>query len=205
LRIKSSPKSSNTISHFYQYGDILLKLFIEIAESGDYRRLVLSGNPTDDQCLEAWEKIVEENGRHCGNNGYSNYLEDVRYYATMLWEYLFMRSAMTKLIYVKDYSLIVQIRELGYDFKMETYMDSIYSISRKVDAITTRIKMHQNKMALYATVDQRGNSFAETIVNLNMNLGWEVSDDITLAKYNEYCKTLKRNNKHGNRTQGNNQ
>jgi hypothetical protein len=181
-----------------------LRLFIEIAETSDYRKLIKRGEPTDEQCSEVWEEIVQRNGLNSGNHGYSNYLNDAQTYGGLLSEYLFMRSALTKLLYVIDYQLIKTCESLfGYTFALdssESYAQSLFSVSRRVDSLATRIKMHQNKMRAQAEVSKSGgSSFNEALAVLIDAFKVDFRDDITLAKYNELVKILKQRNR-GNRT-----
>lgn len=165
-----------------------------MAETGDYRKLVKKEPATDEACMEAWEDIVKKNGENTGNNSYSSYFSDAVQYGQLLSEYLFMRAALTKLLYVIDFDLIQKVRDLSYTINLENsqrYADSLYATSRQVDNLATRIKMQYNRMALN-TVDKTGGGFDEAIVNLNMALGMEVNDNITLARYNEYCKIIKK-------------
>lgn len=180
-------------------------MFIEIAETSDYKKLIKSGEPTEEQCSEVWEEIIQKNGINSGNHGYSNYLNDAQAYAGMLCEYLFMRSALTKLLHVIDYQLIKDCESIfGYKFALDNsaaYAQSLYTVSRRVDSIATRIKMHQNKMSAQATVSKSGgSSFNEALAVLIDAFKVDFRDDITLAKYNELVKIIRHKNKHGNRT-----
>jgi len=117
---------------------------------------------------------------------------------------LFMRSALTKLLYVIDYQLIKYCeKNFGYRFALtstEDYAQSLFAVSRRVDSLATRIKMHQNKMQAASTVQQSGkSSFHEAIAVLIDAFKVDFRDDITLAKYNELVKILKQKHKHGNR------
>lgn len=154
--------------------------------------------------MEAWEAIVKRNSESAGNNSYSTYFEDTVQYSRLLGEYLFMRAALTKLLYMIDFELIKQVRDFGYVIELDStqkYADSLYATSRRVDNLATRIRMQYNRMALN-TVDKSGGGFDEAIVNLNLALGMEVNDNITLARYNEYCKLVKKRN--ANNTSGTN-
>jgi len=179
-------------------------MFIEVAETSDYKKLIKRGEPTEDQCAEAWENIIQRNGQNSGNQGYNNHLNDANTYTALLSEYLFMRSALTKLLYVIDYQLIKYCeKNFGYRFALtstEDYAQSLFAVSRRVDSLATRIKMHQNKMQAASTVQQSGkSSFHEAIAVLIDAFKVDFRDDITLAKYNELVKILKQRHKHGNR------
>jgi hypothetical protein len=210
LRIKktslpnsSNQRSKNTTAEFFRYDDILLKIFIDVAQTSEYVKVVKNGQATAEQCMEAWEAIVKRNADVTGNMGYNGYLNETFVYADMLSEYLFMRAALTKLLYVIDYPLIQEVRDKGYSIDLgeqddtaqarsQKYADSLYATSRQVDNIATRIKMHYNKMALNTVDKSEGGGFDETIANLNMAIGFVETDNITLARYNEYCKMIKK-------------
>lgn len=195
FRSNSNPKSKPTTAQFFQYDDILLKIFIDIAQTSEYTKLVKQGIAGDDECAEAWEAIVKKNADVTGNLGYSGYFNDAMAYADMLSEYLFMRAALTKLLYVIDYPLIQMVRDKGYVIDLDNsqkYADSLYATSRRVDNIATRIKMHYNRMALNTVGKTEGGGFDEAMSNLNLALGFVETDNITLARYNEYCKMIKK-------------
>ena len=85
-------KSSSGI--LYTYDDILLKLYIEVAGSGDFTKLVKSGKANESQCLEAWEAIVRKQEKVTGTNQYNSVLQLLKGYALLLNDHKNIRAAL---------------------------------------------------------------------------------------------------------------
>jgi hypothetical protein len=187
----SKPEPLNTSVKYWQYETIPLKLYLEIASSGDLSKLVLSGNVNAE---EAWEEIVRKNQQAVGSNRYDNYFEKSQSYALMVNEYIFVRSALIYLSVKPDKEVAGLLAEKGYKIDPKNYIESLNKAFRKSENLITKAISKQNE--LHVEQEQRGeSSFEEIMANLVVGLGFHVNDDITLSRYNEYRKIIKK--KHG--------
>ena len=76
----------------------------------------------------------------------------------------------------------------------EAYEESLVLLSKKADAITTRLRMKENELLIMVNDKGERSNFEETMATLCANLGFTVPDSVTLARYNEYMKVIKKKN-----------
>jgi hypothetical protein len=160
--------------------------------------LIKEGSATDDECSEAWEKIVQKNNYHSGNNKYNNYLNLVRQLNLSIKELNAVVSTILCLCFVVDDDQIKFLKSKGY--KIDTSSASAYERSLAVALhesgnIRTKIKIRQaqiknfNQKAI-ENKEQNEMTFDEMLSALSMEVGFQLPDTITLAQYNAYAKRV---------------
>lgn len=103
-------------------------------------------------------------------------------------------------MFIQDDDLISDLRAKGYKINTtdkNTYCESISNAMHRAEHLVTRMKMKANEINEMMK-DSGGSqvvSFEEIIANLSFMLGFELPDNLTLARYNEYKKILKERNK----------
>lgn len=190
-----TPTSAPTSKEFIGYKEIKLRLYVEIIETGDVRKLLTAGTATDEECATAWDAIVAENDRTAGGYKYVNYLNLIKDYGNLFSQYLAVKATLTALQFQVDDADISWLQSLGY--KIDTSTSQLYVASLK--RADQRSKNLINRMGLRLNeinVDRvKGpavpSSFDYIMANLSEALGREVNDELTLARYNEYCKIAK--------------
>lgn len=201
FRSSSVPKSKPitedfTLHKFCTYEDIMLRIYLEIAAQGNYEKLILAGNPSTEECIEAWEEIVKENAKQNGTFEYQTYLEDAREHTRLLNEYNLVKAILTKLSFVVDYELVNYLQDKGYRIDIsssEKYADSLTKAIRKSDNLITKINMKRNELAgLETKKGGKSSNYEEIMASLEFALGWSVGEDITLARYNALKKLAKK-------------
>lgn len=191
---------------FFTYETISLRLFIDITNTGDYRKVVKSGYGTEVQCLDAWERIIQRNNEANGNNDYHIYLSEARRYGHILAQYLIEKSMLTKLCIVSDQEKVKEeveeLRERGYRIdttKNKLYHRSIEKALKRCNNLMVKANITRGEMMKKATRpgDDMEQSFEELVAAISFMMGFTVSDDITLARFNEYKKLIKKKIDHG--------
>jgi len=182
---------------YWDYNTISLKLFIEIAQGSHYHLLVRQGAPDHEKCLEAWEAIVKRNSAEAGSQEYSNYFNLVKAYALLIAKQISVKSSLLKLTVTTEWEDIVYLRGCGYNIDTTTtlsYWASLESGLRKSEDLLNKIKMKQFELEAIVKGRQaeRSMGFEETIANLITGLGFSVDDNISLARFNEYRKLIKK-------------
>lgn len=188
---KSKEKQSPTTGKCWRYEDISLRLFLEIAKDGDVSKLLIEGEADLD---EAWEEIIRKNQQSAGSNRYDNYFEKAQTYALIVHEYILVRSALVYLSEKVDGTVAEMLIEKGYKIDPKDYLPSIERAFHKAENLVTRAMSKQKEMELLKEDKKGDSSFEEVMANLVVGLGFQVSDDITLARYNEYLKIIKKKN-----------
>lgn len=171
---------------------------MEIAKSGNVSLLNSTNN------LEEWEEIVRLN---CINNDihdYVNYLNALRSLSLLVNQYIAVKAHLSKLsipVFTGgkiDIGSVEYLRSKGYEINMETketYIISIQNALKKRENLMTRINMKRKEIEKLST--QHGKTVGDDkgveqlLATLSFQLGFSVSDDITLARFNEYTKIVK--------------
>ena len=167
------------------------------ASSGHYERLQLTGDIDIEKCVEKWEEIVSANSEANNSFEYANYVEKYRSYSLLLNEYITVKAMLTKLAFAIDKDLIEWLSKKGYKIVTnegnDRYEESLMNAIRRSDNLVTKTMMKANELrALQNKQNNKIGGFESVIADLIFSLGFEVKDDITLARYNELKKLIKR-------------
>jgi len=202
----SEQKSEQTRRHiskeYWAYETISLKLYLEIAGSGNIGRLHKKGKP-DAECEKIWEDIVKQNQKANGSYEFDIYFFSTQDYALLLNDYIFIKAALMKLSLEVDRDLVKVLAGKGYRISLENseeYAKTLLACLRRSENLITKTVMKHNELAEFSKARSGAKtSFEEVMANLSFGLGFTVPDSITLARYNEYRKILKAKfKKHGN-------
>jgi hypothetical protein len=169
---------------------------MEIAGTGNVKLLVVTGSPDSFVCLQRWEEIVKENAEQNNNQDYDSYFQGLKLYSTLQAEYVLAKALLTYLCFSIDYEHITHLRKLGY--KIDTTNTESFTVSlsnglRKADNLKTKIETKMKELQLLFKGDGNGKpeTFEQVLAHLNAGLGFNVNEDITLSRFNEYKKILK--------------
>jgi len=169
---------------------------MEIAHSGNTDLLVISGKANDQEIQDCWEKIVKKNSQVNGL-GVDAYFDNIKIYAKLLADYELVKLSLMQLMFVVDDSTINFLNALGY--KIDTsgakaYSDSIQNAFQKCKNLTTKLKTRFNQIQA-ANQDSEKTpeiSIEEALANISVSLGLVITIDVTLARYNEYRKIIRK-------------
>lgn len=185
----------------HSYKTILLSDFIDISSNGEYAKLIITGQPDEDQLSKAWEEIVQENGRQNGDRSYDAYFQLLKSYTLLVASYTIVKASLFQLSFSSlDFATVLDLEKRGYKISVDTtdaLARSINAALSKVTNLITKAMMKQKQMEDIVKGMERTKrvGFEEIIANLNVGLGFVVQDNVTLAQYNEYKKILKERNK----------
>jgi hypothetical protein len=171
---------------------------MHVINTADVTKLCYFGECSNDECIERWEDIVQKNYEINGGFDYINYKDSLQSYARLIADYNIVRCLLLKLIFVVDNDYIEQLKQRGYVIDTTNslkYVESINSCVTRSENIVTRMKMKANELShLIGDSDSKVLTFEEVIASLNVSLGFEVDDNITLVRFNEYNKMMKQRN-----------
>lgn len=171
---------------------------MQIADSGDCL-LIAIGKARPEKCMEAWEEIVRRNAEENGDYTYQNYVDNLKEYYRLIAEHTLIKASLLKLTYKVDPMLCKYLTSRGYVIRLgkqkaadsQAYGNSIIAAVRKSDNLITKIRMKQKEMTNTTNLKGQSKTFEAVMGNLISLLGFEVSADLTLARYNEYKKFIK--------------
>jgi len=177
------------------YSNITLKTYIEISKTSNYNLL---GEGTQEDLVEAWENIVKENSAQTGSYNYQDYLENLKQVGSLSSDSILIRAHLLRLCFVVSDDSIQFLKEKGYNILTTgayAYQESIEAALRKASNLSTKITMKINEMNNIEVGKEVG--LEELLAGVSVALGFAIADDITLARFNEYQKILKkRSNEH---------
>jgi hypothetical protein len=190
-------KNSSVV--FYTYDDLLLRLYFEIAKSGEFTKLVISGNASIEQCLEAWELIIKKQQQITGNNQYNAFFRLNKGYLINLNDYTLIRACLILTginNLFPDYEYIQILKEKGYPIDLsspESIVNSVNVGLQKCEKLITKATTKRKEIELLIKQSETSEEigFEQVIANLNYQLGFNIDDNLTLARYNEYQKIIK--------------
>ncbi len=196
---KLSQRFKTSTATFYTYEDITLKLYLEIAASLDFKRLVINGKARESELVEAWEFIIRKNYEVNGGFDYINYCDLIDGYNSLLSDYNYVRATLIQLMFVVDDNYIEELRNKGY--RIDTtdslkYAESISNALRRSENLITRMKMKSNEISDMIGRDggSKGATFEEIMAGLSLALKFAVPEDIKLSRFNEYKKMISERN-----------
>lgn len=186
----------NISKRCYTYSDILLKTFIEISNTGNLGLLLKKGKTRPEILAEVWEGIITENSKANNISDFNNNISELKSYHYLSNEFLFIRATLIKLLMDANDEDIKELRKRGYFISedQEKYFDSVLMALRKCDNLKTKIEMKRKELERNnKSSDKSGKvEYVDLIASLEMSLGRQVEDNITLSKYNSLCKFAKR-------------
>lgn len=180
----------------YRYDDIPLKLFLDIAETNEFEKLVIEGEATLEYLIECWEAIIQRNSEENSSFQYQSYFSLYQGYSLLVAQEFNCKVMFMILSLKKDPVIIEELRKKGYkidDTDDDSYSDSLAKAVSKSGALVTKIKSKKNELEKFSAVHHgaKRDGYEDLIADLEFALGWTVGDNITLAKYNRLKKRAK--------------
>ena len=168
--------------------DLPLKIFFEIAETGNIKLL---GNESESILVERWEKIVLDYGKYDDNQSIKNVIDknDQLYIQAAL--YCEIKGMLLYLVGAEKEEYVVRLNELGYKINTNSNKEKIQSIQqndRRANHISTRMQIIQKDIEKYS--DGKKASFDSVMAWLSSQLGFEPKEDLTVLRYLEYKKQI---------------
>lgn len=208
---KSHQKSKNTTVLFYSYETITLKLYLEIVRTLDLKKLIVAGVADQAQCQQVWDKIMERCAEVNGGLDYVGYIDLSQRQGYLLKEYNIIKAWLIKLWFVVDDEIIGNLIDRGYNIittkenpkynhnvsLSENYKRSLIDALQRSENLVTKIKMTANEIKEMFEGKQGGRQdiMFDEIMAFLLVRGIKVEDSITLSRYNELVKILRKTSK----------
>lgn len=194
-----SEEQSKAVS-IYTYDDIPLRLFLEIADSGEFGRLVISGEGIEpSKLVDHWERIVERNSEENASFQYKSYFSLYQSYNLLIAKEFNLKVLFMLASLKSDHPAIAELAKMGYKIDVstpDTYVDTLTRAMKKSSSLITKIKMKKNEIDKYQEThgSLKKQSYEDHVADLEFDLGWMVGNEITLAKFNRLKKRVKQKN-----------
>ena len=173
--------------------DLPLKLFFEIAETGNIKLL---GNDIESVLVERWESIVIEYGKHDNNESINQVIEKSDMLYTQAALYCEIKGMLLYLVGSEKSEYVDRLNQLGYKIDNSSHKTKIESIQvndQRSNNISTRMQVIKSEIDNYSSGKKA--SFDAVMAWLSSNLGFEPKEDITVLRYLEYKRQINERNK----------
>ena len=189
----------NTETRYFSYDNIPLKVFIDISNSADYSLLCISGQADADIAYDKYEAIIRKNGQMNGTLEFESYLTNYTALAKYMADYNAIKAALGVLLYFVDNAYIAFLNKKGYRINTDTasgYAKSLVAAGRKADNLQSKIASKIKEMERKGVQNSGGpRTFDDVMAELTASIGFNVPEEVTLARYNGYMKVIKDRNK----------
>lgn len=180
----------------YDYDDIPLTLYIEIAQTDNLDLLTIKGKFKEQEMRDRWEAIVRRNSESSGVN-VSEYEDNLKSYALLLADYQRVKLCLLESSMIVDDETIAFLKSKGYTLDKSSaskYFASIQGGLQKSKNILTKLTTKFN--AIQQANEDQGKaaktSIEEVLANISVSIGFSVDASVTLARFNEYKKIVKK-------------
>lgn len=182
------------LEKYYTYNNIPLWLYVQIANTGNYKLVSKGKIKSTLNCLAAWEKITMLMSKQ-DSGVYSDTLERSTTYIQLQADYLYIKACLSKLLILIpfiDKETISKLSDLGYEIDITnktTYIKSIESVDRKSNNILNKIRSLESRLTTVFNESKKVKeiSLGEMISSVNVTLGNNYVDQFTpLELYNTY-------------------
>lgn len=153
-------------------------------------------------CLEAWEAIVKKQQEVTGNNQYTAFFRLNKGYLIHLNDHILIRACLILIAISEnpEQEYFDILKDKGYNIdtsSQEAINNSIDAGLHKCDNLITKATSKRKEIDTILKQSDTGEAmgFEGVIANLNYNLGFNVDENITLSRFNEYQKIIKARNK----------
>lgn len=193
----SNPKYKRSTGALYTYDSIPLTLYLEVAQTGNTDLLVISGNPTEKEIEKAWDEITRLNSNSTGRTNHQ--LDNIKDYVRLLSKYQASLASIMQLHLCVDDEALLYLASNGYKIDTSSntaFRESLKAAQRKVANVVTKIESKYKEImaaAAEADPDAPVHSGIETMLAaVSATLGFNVESNVTLARFNEYNKIIKK-------------
>lgn len=180
---------------------------MEIIRTANHQLLIVSGAPSLDDIAQAWELIIQINSEVTGRMEYLMYLNMLKAHKKLWNKYQRVRALLLKAKLVFDKETVLSLRKHGFKIRIDgqdritrsiNYANSLNDATHQARNMRSKLTIKKNQIDAFMADAQKdkggGAGFEEIMANLCAALGFEVKDDILLARFNEYNKVIKRKN-----------
>lgn len=192
---RKQAKKPKEVKTFWDYDTITLRLYLDVAKTGNVFWLSREGKATREECLFQWEKIIKDNGNATGSFDYDYYFNLEQSYGLLIADYNTVKACLIKLAFVIDDDVIIYLKTKGY--KIDTsgktaYEDSLQAAIKRSDNLITRITMVTKELT---KINESGDksvmpTLEQILANISYHVGFVIPNDVTLSGYNVYLQLV---------------
>lgn len=181
------------MSHYKTCSELPLKVFFQIAETGDLNLLIIEGEEDLVILTDAWEEILIEYSKLDKNMGLMNVMEQREQLFKQAALFCEIKAMLLYLVGAYKQEFVDRLNELGYKIDKKNIIQSIKRNDQKSNNISTRMQIIQKDIE--KTSDGKKSSFDAAMSFIASELGFEPNENLTVARYCEYKNRISERNK----------
>lgn len=185
------------MGHYKRCAELPLKIFFEVAETGDVNLLLINDEKEPIEILiEAWETIIKEYAKLDNNSSIQDVLEKSDKMFTQSALYCEIKGMLLYLVGAEKQEYVDRLNTLGYKMDISTNENKIKSIQQgdqRANHISTKMMFLQKDIEKYQGGKKQ--TFDGAMAWISSNLGFEPKEDITVSRYIEYKIQINERNK----------
>jgi hypothetical protein len=172
---------------------------MEISNGAPLNNLIIEGVVSEQVLYNNWEDILRKNSKANNNLEFLNHFEAAQKYTMLMSLYTTVKACLMKLTICPDIEVIKYLRTEGYFIdgsSFEAYSRSVIAASNLSDNLATKIEAKEKELMLFKVDNDvsTGIGFEEGLASLSYMVGFNIPDDVSLAKYNEYKRIIRKQN-----------
>ena len=176
---------------------LLLRIFFEIAETGNVELLIIDNAKVDKKDLvETWENILIEYAEIDGNQQAQDVMEKGNELYRQAAKYCEIKGMLLYLVGADRQEYVDRLNELGYNIDTSYIIakrESIQKNDRRANNISTRMQIIQKEIETYSKGGKKS-SFDAAMSFLGMNLPHVPDENITVGRFLAYKKQINERN-----------
>lgn len=185
---------------YLNYDNILLRVYYDVALTGDYSKLLVNGTYSEESGVKVWEEILRDNCSATNNRKYKQYIDAYKEYLRLTNDYSFVKTAILRLHFDPiDHDLIKDLSTKG--FRINTEDSTKYATSLKVcenqsRGYRTRIEVQKKAIERMRkdetkNAKNKSSSMQANLARVGTALGMVLPQDILLCSFNEYTNIIR--------------
>lgn len=199
---------------FITYDTITLKMFIDIANTGNVSQLCVRGKASQVELAKHWEEIVKLNLDHAEDSTYDMHLENLQQLGNFMSLHTRVKAMLMVLHYQIDDEYIEELKQLGYKIEVsktpeqngrKAYAESLHNAMRKSENLVSKLtSKYKEILSLTKEVEESKVTLGALLAQLSFALGANgivvpLEENILLSQFNEYKKLVKQIKSNGQR------
>lgn len=196
--------SQNITENCLCYEDIQLKLYLEIAKTGNYLLVAKNKHATEKQCIEAWEGIVQKNAEVNDSTVHNAYKDLEEEYAILLQKFQVIRAQILLLYCKVDLPTIAELKQERYTIDPysgdEKYLEDLTNAMDKSQNMIGEVQRKYGEITELIGSGAQDPSLAELLSPLRFFYGYHIPLDILLMEYNDMKRYIREQKPNGRGT-----
>lgn len=186
---------------------LLYDTFLNIIDSGSLSLLVIHGQPSIEELVEAWGDILQEHSELIKSNKTQSISDLFKKITYTEWKIVFLEKGLWLLKHEYNEKIATDIANMGYDLIVanddrETYLRQIYGVETDAKFLIVQLNQYKTEYSILCPKDQQVKTltlidYERDIAILSKFMGYRINKkEITVFEFdgivNYYLETVQK-------------